>query len=340
MTELIIDFPSEIRINELEIKTRLEVPTIPAEKITGVLHPDQIPLGVIPDLEGLVQIQDDLTGLTSRVLTLEEAETVTPAMFGSHVEANGLGSHIPQFGITNAHIANGAAIEPSKLNLPDLYTALALDAFMTETETTVFLTPHLTSFGLGGHIPSTGLTNSHIADNASIAPTKLDLTALASALNLQSGSVSISELTYTVTQSSVYDAPGTVNQGTFAKLTDGSNTTGAGTLNAQTTGVPQWIQVDLGQVRNVLSVTVAGGVLGGGFGSASAYVNNARIEISDNASTWELLTVVQGVTDGNLAGISGRAIPVLIPLERRFRYLRLWRSDSWLATTELRLRGW
>ena len=336
MTELIIDFPGEIRVNELEIKTRLEIPEIPAEKITGVLHPDQIPLGVIPDLEGVVQLQDDLTGLTARVLTLEEAETVTPQTFSSHVEAYGNGGHIPLFGITNNHIADGAAIAPSKLNIPALYAALELSSLVTvgEVVTPGMFLAHTSAVGKGVHIPSGGITNTQIADDAAIAPSKLDLAALSTALGVGSNSSgfqapTFSELTYTVSQSSNYANSSTL-QGSYSTLTDGSGTTGAGTKSATAEATPQWIKFDLGAVKFIQEVSISGGSLPS-FGSTSPYLNNYPLQISRDGTNWfTLFTILGTVNSYQLIGFAGGVWA---------RYLRIYSETSYIGVAELRITG-
>lgn len=336
MTELIIDFPGEIRVTELDIKTRLEIPEIPAEKITGVLHPEQIPLGVIPDLEGVVQIQDDLTGLTARVLTLEEAETVTPQTFSSHVETYGNGGHIPLFGITNNHIADSAAIAPSKLNLTALYNALELGSLVSvgEVATPGMLTAHASTVGKGAHIPSAGIGNAEIADNAAIAPSKLDLTALEQALNIGSGNSSsgpptLTELTYTVTQSSLERGVASL-EGTYAKLTDGNLATGAGT-NPGTTQSPAWVQFDLGALKFVNEIRVSGGNLADGFGATAAYLNGLPLQVSSDGTNWHFLHTIQGTINDIL--LVGYAAGVWA------RYIRIYSTSTYIGIAEMRIIG-
>lgn len=336
MTELIIDFPGEIRVTELDIKTRLEIPEIPAEKITGVLHPEQIPLGVIPDLEGVVQIQDELTGLTARVLTLEEAETVTPQTFSSHVESYGNGGHIPLFGITNNHIADGAAIAPSKLNIPALYAALELGSLVSvgEVVTPGMLTAHASTVGKGAHIPSAGISNAEIADDAAIAPSKLDLQALEQALNIGSGNSSsgpptIAELTYTVSQSSLERGVASL-EGTYAQLTDGSHTTGAGT-NPGTTQNPAWVQFDLGSVKFINEIRLSGGNLADGFGATAAYLNGLPLQVSRDGTDWNFLVTIQGTTNDLL--LVGFAAGVWA------RYVRIFTTGTYIGIAEMRILG-
>lgn len=336
MTELIIDFPGEIRVNELEIKTRLEIPEIPAEKITGVLAPDQIPLGVIPDLEGLVQIQDGLTGLASRVLTLEEAETVTPQLFSSHVEAYGNGGHIPLFGITNNHIAEGAAIAPAKLNMPALFSALGLGSFVTTGEaiTPNQLLTHAAAVGKSAHIPPDGITNAQIADDAAIAPSKLDLDALEQALNISSGNSSsgpptISELTYTVSQSSLERNVAAL-AGTYAKLTDGNPTTGAGT-NPGTTLNPAWVQFDLGAVKFINEIRLSGGTIEQGFGATAQYLNGLPLQVSRDGTNWNFLVTIQGTTND--------LFPVGFAAGIWARYVRIYTAGTYIGIAEMRILG-
>lgn len=146
---------------------------------------------------------------------------------------------------------------------------------------------------------------------------------------------SITELSYTVSQSSVFGAPSTDNQGTYAKLTDDSDTTGAGTEN----GASEWVQIDLGSVKNVLSVTLGAGTLPQTFGAVAAYLNDRKFEISDDGSTWELLFFVSGMVDTLVNWPSGKPIPKVFPLNRRFRYARL-SYGGWIGVTEMRFRGY
>jgi hypothetical protein len=284
-------------------------------------------------------LQDDLTGLTARVLTLEEAETVTPTAFSSHVEATGNGSHLPQFGLTNTHIAEGAAIAPSKLDLPSLYDVLNIAAMTTESEVVALFAPHISSYGVGGHIPMNGLTNSHIAEGAAIAPSKLDMAALEAELNIQSGSVVISDLLYTVTQSSVFDAPGTVCEGTWEKLNDDVLSSGAGTLKTGS-GIEQWIKVDLGSVRSVINIMVAGGILDGGFSTISGALQGAWVQLSNDDVNWNLVHIIPSVVNTPLGNISGKPTPIVIPLGLACRYIRLLKTSGGVATSEFRVRGW
>jgi hypothetical protein len=147
---------------------------------------------------------------------------------------------------------------------------------------------------------------------------------------------SIVELSYTVSQSSIFGFPPlTANTGTYAKLTDDSDITGAGTQN----GASEWIQIDLGAVKNVLSVTLGAGTLPDGFGAVASYLNDRRFEISDDGSTWELLFIVSGMVDTLGGWPSGKPVPRTFPLNRRFRYARL-SYGGWIGVTEMRFRGY
>lgn len=174
--------------------------------------------------------------------------------------------------------------------------------------------------------------------------TQPDAAAVLTALGLGSGNTgsggTISELTYTVSQSSVFGNPATDCIGTFANLTNDSNQTGAGTLNAGVVGSPQWIQADLGQSRNVLSCTVAGGTLPVNFGAVAEYLNGAQVQVSPDASSWEVVTLVSGAVNTDFLNITRKPTPTIIPIHRNTRYIRLYSPNSWLGTTELRIRGW
>lgn len=331
MTEFVIDIPERIVFDGSTIRDRLDIPVVPAEKITGVLHPDQIPTGIIPGLEGLAEFQDALDSLGNRISTLEEADLIPGSEFDSHLEAFGNGGHVPLFGLTNAHIAAGAAIAPNKLALEDLRAALQIPQIVDSPDD-IGAQPADSDLQAIAQLATTAFGRSLLA--------LASATELQALLNIQQATVAISELTYIASQSSVFDSPGTVLLGSFEKLTDNNNTTGAATRNVSEQGSPVWIQADLGSVKSVMSVTVAAGTLGAGLGGVAAYLNGAQVQTSVNGSSWELVAVVPATANNNFEGVSQLPTPFVIPIQRQARYVRLWRSTSWLATTELRLRGW
>lgn len=174
--------------------------------------------------------------------------------------------------------------------------------------------------------------------------TKVDAAAVLELLGLGSGNGSvggeISLLSYTVTQSSVYGDPLTNCLGTFANLNDDSNITGAGTQNGGVVGSPQWIQADLGEVKTILSITVAGGDLPDNFGGVQLYLNGAAVQVSNNGTTWDTVRAVSGASNDNFMGVSNKAVPTLLPIHRNARYIRLYQVGTWLGTTMLQIRGW
>ena len=329
MTEFVIDIPERIVFDGSTMKERLDIPVVPAEKITGVLHPGQIPTGIIPGLEGLAEFQDALDSLGNRISALEEADLIPGSEFDSHLEAVGNGGHIPLFGLTNSHIAPGAAIAPNKLALEDLRAALQIPQIVDSPD------------DIGAQPADSDLQAIAQLLTTSFGRSLLTLASAAELQNLLSipSAVSIGELTYTVEQSSVSDAPTNNLLGTYAKLTDNNNTTGASTALVASGGPAQWIRADLGQSRNVLSCSVAAGFLNGS--GISAAVDNCFIQTSEDAVTWEFVARVTGSTNNDFAGTSQLPTPIAIPINRRARYVRLFNStsNSRAATSELRIRG-
>lgn len=130
-------------------------------------------------------------------------------------------------------------------------------------------------------------------------------------------------LVYTVTQSSV-DAG---HNGTYAKLTDGSQATGAATGN----GSNEWIQFDLGAVKFVDFYRIPAGTLTG-WGAVSTYTGPARAEVSLDGSSWILLRANH--SEIGVPNVSDR-----FNASRRFRYLRLTRA-AYLALIEFSIFGY
>lgn len=138
------------------------------------------------------------------------------------------------------------------------------------------------------------------------------------------GIAAIDLLTFTPSQSSVYDAPGTVNLGTYEKLTDDNATTGAGTQNSGF----QWIKADIGSLKYVQAIQVAPGSLGGGFGDVAPYITNRSIEVSSDDSTW-----IQVRGTGVITAATWLSIGLYC------RYVRLSITNSWVATTSFKILG-
>lgn len=86
-------------------------------------------------------------------------------------------------------------------------------------------------------------------------------------------------LTYTISQSSVYSGTTTA---TYANLTDGSFTTGAGT---QSIAGANWIKATFSQPTRFNRLSFAAGSIPN-FGSSQSYLNGCSIEISMDDTTW------------------------------------------------------
>lgn len=77
MTEIVINIPERLEVGEGQQQAPSNTELIPAERITGILGPDQIPVGVIPGLEDFDQIQSLITELSGRISILEENDYLT-----------------------------------------------------------------------------------------------------------------------------------------------------------------------------------------------------------------------------------------------------------------------
>lgn len=137
-----------------------------------------------------------------------------------------------------------------------------------------------------------------------------------------------SQLTYTASQSSVYGGA----TGSYANLTDGSYTTGAGTDGA---GSVQWIQADLGSVKTINRIQIAGGTLPV-WGAIATYINNlAYLEFSTDGSTWcTLIQLLQGISD-TASRLYGFA-----PFKARYvRIVKYSATNTYVGLGEFRIYG-
>jgi hypothetical protein len=129
--------------------------------------------------------------------------------------------------------------------------------------------------------------------------------------------------TFTVTQSSAFGGL----TGTFANLGEVPNNiaTGAATNN----GPSEWIQVDLGSVKQIKRVVLSGGTLPG-WGAVGAYLIPSDLTTSSDAVTWSTPQNVVGQFNDLAPTEHGLLIDVTA------RYVRLHRA-GYLATTAFRV---
>lgn len=139
------------------------------------------------------------------------------------------------------------------------------------------------------------------------------------------------DLTYTLSQSSVYQNQTAACQGSYANMTDTDLNTGAGTNSASITGNEEWIQADLGSLKFVDRIGVQAGTLGGGFGSVSGYLTAQRIELSTDGLAWSFAMTIQQTNSGLMIWHSIGAYA---------RYVRLKSTGSWIGCNELRITGY
>lgn len=125
---------------------------------------------------------------------------------------------------------------------------------------------------------------------------------------------------YTASQSSVYGNLAA----SFANLSDGIDSSGAGTNN----DTNAWIQADCGLILTISSVGVAGGSISG-WGGVALYLNSSAIEVSQDSSAWVRVAAISGMSD---SGSDRVRTFTFSPIAAR--YVRIVRS-GWLATTEL-----
>jgi hypothetical protein len=163
-------------------------------------------------------------------------------------------------------------------------------------------------------------------------PTISDVQGLTDALNSKSDfthshaglpSANLNSLSYAFSQSSVLANA----NGSYANLTDGNNTSGAGT---DSTGSISWLRADLGSNKLVSHIKLQGGTIPG-FGDSSTYLKGAAVEGSLDGSNWViLLPVATGVLNVS---------PVIFALPPTVaRYVRLSRP-GYLGATEIMIYG-
>ena len=106
-------------------------------------------------------------------------------------------------------------------------------------------------------------------------------------------------------------------------MRDGDNTTGAATYNGE-----QSITVDMGAVKNLARIALAGGTLPG-WGGVAGYLNGRLLQCSTDGTTWTTVATVAGVDDsGTLVNFDFAPVAS--------RYCRIL-SSIWLSVTEMRL---
>ena len=133
------------------------------------------------------------------------------------------------------------------------------------------------------------------------------------------------QLSYTASQSSTY---GTTPVGTYTNLTDGNLSTGTGTGN----DTIAWIQADLGAIKSVSQVWIAGGAIPGGWGQSAGYLDGAALEISLDGSTWLLaIPSLAQMTDTAVAKFAFGGLAA--------RYVRIRKSSNYIGASEFRIFG-
>lgn len=127
------------------------------------------------------------------------------------------------------------------------------------------------------------------------------------------------------TQSSTY--PGVTSANT-TRMRDSNHATGTGT-NIDS---PSFVRADLGAVKSVAAVVVAGGDVSG-WGTVAEYLNGAELQYQ-SGSDWLWAATITGVTDTGPAVEQAFAFPSI-----NARYWRLARDGGYVAVTEFRLYG-
>lgn len=156
-----------------------------------------------------------------------------------------------------------------------------------------------------------------------------DVTGLTAALAAKAAVENLSPtlLTYTISQSSVYS---NTTPGTYANLTDGNFTTGAGT--SPVAGL-NWIKATFAQPTTFNRFSFAAGSIAN-FGTTQSYLNGASIEISMDDTTWMRLF------DGTLSEFldaGGSLYYAFSPITAR--YVRVRRTSNSVAMTEFKIYG-
>lgn len=341
MTEITIRIPSQLEFSEDQTIERNRIPLIPATQITGQLLPEQIPLGVIPELENFEQINELLEALQAQVDTITQGNYLTGPELDEQLEPieaqittleTGLGGKAAQSQVTAIDQALGSLTAA----VAQFQTALEGKAAASHPHTIAAITGLTTALNdLQDQINGLQQQDSDLAAIAALntqpfGRSLLTLSTLAAAKALleipaaSTGSPSASELTYTVSQSSIWPGSSTL---TTAVLTDGNINTGGGT---NTSGA-NWIKADLGSAKTIERLTVAGGNPPTYSGAASA-LNNRLVQVSLDDVTWTTLLTVTGATD--------TAVSVVVLPTVKARYLRLFISTGGVGTTELRIFGY
>lgn len=145
--------------------------------------------------------------------------------------------------------------------------------------------------------------------------------AIASSRKIVETVGSAAGVVYTPSQTSTYGAE---TVGTYANLTDGNGTTGAGT-----DGGTNRIFATFPSPVLVANVKVGGGTLGSGFGAVALYLNNSVLQYSTDNAAWVDVLTISGVTDSGVNQFKTFTLPTPITAQ----YWRLSRS-TFAATTE------
>lgn len=128
-----------------------------------------------------------------------------------------------------------------------------------------------------------------------------------------------------ISQSSTYSG---VTSATIANMSDAdtaASSTGTGTNN----GAEEWVKIDLGAAHTIISVMVGGGNLLN-WGRIAAYLNNAKLQYSNDDSTWTDAITISGIVDTTPKD-KVLAVPSI-----NARYWRL-RMGSYLAVSTFRV---
>lgn len=341
MTEITIQVPSQILIEESQTLDRNRIPLIPATQIIGQLTPAQVPVGAIPGLENFEQLDSLLQQVSERVEQIEQADLITGSELDDALEPIGTEIAALQTGLTEK--ANQTEISPLALGLASLSASLtALQNAISGKADQNHSQPIASIIGLTTALNDlqTQINNLQQQDSdlAAIAAlstqpfgrsllTLADLAAAKTLLEIPASggsSQTASELTYTVSQSSIWPGSSAL---TLSVLTDGNINTGGGT----NTGGANWIKADLGSAKTIERLTVAGGNPPNYSGAASA-LNNRSIQVSLDDVIWLPLF---NVTDATNTGSTTFPTPTV-----KARYLRIFTSSGGVGTTELRIFGY
>ena len=133
-------------------------------------------------------------------------------------------------------------------------------------------------------------------------------------------------------QDSQYSVQNRLDSVGFAILNDGSATTGGATNG---NGSPSYLQADLGKITFVTTATFGwdkNNIIPGGFGSS--YLNGVQVQGSNDASGWTTLATIP--TYNSTTYPDGL---YTVNVNAFYRYIRLYKSDGYIATTEFCIRG-